>query len=53
MRNVIIKFKDKEYFDFQTIANQSGLTPEEKLREIVGYYLIIEKNRKKFSQKLL
>ena len=53
VREIIVKFKSQDYLDFQTISNESGLTPEEKLREIVEYYLIIERNRKKFTQKLL
>ena len=42
-----------DYLDFQKICNESGLTPEEKLEEIVEYYLFIERNRKKFTQKIL
>lgn len=39
--------------DFQKVCNESGLTLAEKLAETVEYYLIIEWNRKKFTQKLL
>jgi hypothetical protein len=53
MREIAIKFNDKDYLDFQKISNDSGLSPEEKIREIVRYYLIIERNRKKFAQKIL
>lgn len=53
MRKIIIKFSTQDYLDFQNIANESGLTPEEKIQEIVQYYLIIERNRKKFTQRLL
>ena len=53
MREITIKFKEKDYLDFQKISNESGLTPEEKIHEIIQYYLIIERNRKKYTQKLL
>ncbi len=53
MRKIILEFKNIDYIDFQKVANESGLTLEEKLQEIVEYYLIIERNRKKFTQKLL
>jgi len=53
VREITLKFNSKDYLDFQTISNQSGLTPEEKLKEIVEYYLIIERNRKKFTHRTL
>jgi hypothetical protein len=53
VRKIILQFNNIDYFAFQKVANESGLTPEEKLKEIVEYYLIIERNRKKFTQKLL
>jgi hypothetical protein len=53
VRKIILHFKNIDYIDFQRVANESGLTPKEKLEEIVEYYLIIERNRKKFTQKLL
>jgi len=53
VREIILKFNNRDYLDFQKVADASGLTPEEKLQEIVEYYLIIERNRKKFAQKLL
>jgi len=53
MREIILKFNNADYLDFQKIANEFGLTPTEKLQEIVEYYLIIERNRKKFTQKML
>ena len=36
--------------DFQSADNNSGLRVDEKLSEIIQYYIIIERNRKKFSQ---
>jgi hypothetical protein len=53
VREIILHFKNTDYIDFQRVANESGLTPEEKLQEIVEYYLIIERNRRKFTQKML
>ena len=49
MQEITIKFKERDYLDFQKISNESGLTPEEKIHEIIQYYLIIERNRKKYS----
>jgi hypothetical protein len=53
MREIIIKLNTMDYLDFQKISNESSLTVEEKIREIIRYYLIIERNRKKFTQRLL
>ena len=53
MREIILNFNNIDYFVFQKIANESGLTPAEKLQENVGYYLILERNRRKFTQKML
>lgn len=53
MREIIIKLNTMNYVDFQKIANESNLTIEQKIHEIIQYYLIIERNRKKFTQKLL
>ncbi len=39
--------------DFQSTAKNSGLRVDEKLSEIVQYYIIVERNRKKFSQSTL
>jgi len=53
MRKITIEIKDSDYMDFQSAANNSGLRVDEKLSEIIQYYIIIEKNRKKFSQSTL
>jgi len=53
MREIIIKIKDSDYMDFQSVANNSGLRVDEKMEEIIQYYIIIERNRKKFSQSTL
>ena len=48
VRNIITKFNENDYHIFARIANDSGLSVEEKLQEIVDIYLIVEKN--KFKQ---
>jgi len=45
VRNVIIKFSETDYHIFSRIANESGLSVEEKLQEIVDVYILVEKNR--------
>ena len=50
MREIIIKIKDEDYLNFQIVANESGLKVDEKISEIIQYYIIIERNRKKFSK---
>ena len=41
MREVTIRIKDDDYIDFQSAANNSGLKVDEKLSEIIQYYIII------------
>ena len=50
MREITIKIKDDYYLNFQTVANESGLKVNEKISEIIQYYIIIERNRKRFSR---
>ncbi len=50
MREIIIKINDTDYLNFQTVANESGLKVDEKISEIIQYYIIIERNRKRFSR---
>jgi len=45
VRNIITKFNENDYHIFSRIANDSGLSVEEKLQEIVDVYIIAEKNR--------
>ena len=52
MREITIQIKDEDYLKFQTIANESVLKIDEKISEIIQYYIIIERNRKKFSKQL-
>jgi len=53
VRKIIVKLNEKEYIDFLLISNEFGLTVEEKIYEIISYYLIIERNRVKFSRKAI
>jgi hypothetical protein len=50
VRKVITKFSEKEYHIFTRIANESGLSVEEKIQEIVDVYLITERNRFKVKR---
>jgi hypothetical protein len=36
---------ENDYHDFLRIANENGLTVEEKIYETINYYLQIERNR--------
>ena len=51
MREFVIKLNDKDYHDFMRVSNEYGLTVEEKIYEIINYYLLIE--RKRFKQETL
>ncbi len=55
MRKVVIKLNAKDYVDFLQISNGDGLTVGEKIYEIINYYLIIERKKRKvkFSRKKL
>jgi len=55
LRKVVIKLNAKDYVDFLQISNGNGLTAEEKIYEIINYYLIIERKKRKvrFSRKKL
>jgi hypothetical protein len=45
VREVITKFSEQDYHIFSRIANESGLSVEEKIQEIVDVYILVEKNR--------
>ena len=48
VRKIITKLSDDDYHIFLRIANQSGLSVDEKIQEIVDMYILVEKN--KFKQ---
>jgi len=37
----MMMIKDEDYLDFQSSANNSGLRVDEKLEEIIQYYMMI------------
>ena len=45
VREIITKFSENDYHIFTRIANESGLSVEEKIQEIVDVYILVEKNR--------
>ena len=45
LRKLIIKILEEDYYDFSQIANESGLSVEEKIYEIIEYYLLIQRGR--------
>lgn len=53
MREITIRIRDEDYMAFQSDADNSGLRVDEKISEIIQYYVIIERNRKRFSQSTL
>jgi len=55
LRKIVIKLNAKDYVDFLQISNGDGLTAEEKIYEIINYYLLIERKKRKvkFSRKKL
>jgi len=55
LRKIVIKLNAKDYVDFLQISNGDGLTAREKIYEIINYYLIIERKKRKvkFSRKKL
>ena len=49
MREVRIKISEKDYLDFLKASNGYNLTIEEKILEIINYYVIIERKRMKLE----
>ncbi len=49
-RKIITKFSEHDFHIFSRIANDSGLSVEEKIQEIVDVYLLVEKKRFKQSR---
>ena len=50
MREVKIKISEKDYLDFLKASNGYNLTIEEKILEIINYYVIIERKRMKLEK---
>lgn len=45
LREIKIKINEKDYIDFLKASNGYNLTIEEKILEIINYYVIIERKR--------
>jgi hypothetical protein len=52
LRRFVIKMNEKDYQDFLKISNKYGLEIEEKIYEIIEYYLLVERRRFKIHYKL-
>jgi len=45
LKELIIKMNENDYHEFLQIANEYGLSVEEKIYEIIDYYLLIQRGR--------
>lgn len=45
MREIKIKLEEKDYLDFVKECNLSGQTAQEKMYEVVNFYLIVHRKR--------
>jgi len=50
LREIRIKINEKDYLDFLKASEGYNLTVEEKILEIINYYVIIERKRMKFDK---
>jgi len=50
LREIRIKINEKNYLDFLKASEGYNLTIEEKILEIINYYVIIERRRMKFDK---
>lgn len=50
MREIKIRINEKDYLDFLKASNGYNLTIEEKILEIINYYVIIERKRMKIEK---
>lgn len=50
MREIRIKINENDYLDFLKSSEGYNLTIEEKILEIINYYVIIERKRMKFDK---
>ena len=49
LRKITIKLNETDYLDFLKASNGYNLTVEEKIQEIINYYVIIERKRTKYK----
>jgi len=50
LREIRIKINEKNYLDFLKASEGYNLTIEEKILEIINYYIIIERKQMKFDK---
>ena len=50
LREIKIRINEKDYLDFLKASNGYNLTIEEKILEIINYYVIIERKRMKLEK---
>lgn len=50
LREIKIRIDEKDYLDFLRASNCYNLTVEEKILEIINYYVIIERKRIKLEK---
>jgi hypothetical protein len=50
LREIRIKINENDYLDFLKASEGYNLTIEEKILEIINYYVIIERKRMKFDK---
>jgi len=50
LREIKIKISEKDYLDFLKASNGYNLTIEEKILEIINYYVIIERKRMRLEK---
>jgi len=50
LREIRIKINEKDYLDFLKSSEGYNLTIEEKILEIINYYIILERRRMKFDK---
>ena len=50
LREIKIRINEKDYLDFLKASNGYNLTIEEKILEIINYYVIIEIKRMKIEK---
>ena len=43
LKELIIKMSERDYHEFLQISNEYGLSVEEKIYEIIDYYLLIRR----------
>jgi len=50
LREIRIKINENDYLDFLKASEGYNLTIEEKILEIINYYIIIERKQMKFDK---